>query len=73
MTNADRPAPVLVFETRIQLDREDGGQALITGYAGNDPHCHVRLISWDEAKVHPSLEPLLTKRLRITVDVIEED
>lgn len=58
-------------------DIEDGGCAMIAEgdvETGNDPHFFLRFQSWDEdLRTHPTLNSLLGKRLRITIEEIPEE
>jgi len=63
----------------VRIDSsEDGGQAKIcesfpieTGNSDEDNGMIVTLRSWDENGVHPDLNKLLGKNVKITIEVIE--
>ncbi len=55
---------------------EDGGRALIVDddgrYTRGDDHMFVRLQSWDDDCQHPLLKSLIGKKVKITIEVVEE-
>lgn len=66
-----------VVEDSVTADisKQDGGQAIIitlTPKDGEESGLFVRLQSWDPKKEHSHLQPFLNKRLRVTVETIDE-
>lgn len=71
----------LVFSTqKLELSREDGGCALIGEVCDDDilrgseapSEVFVRIQSWDDDRLHPTIRQLEGKRVRVTVEVIED-
>lgn len=73
----------IAFEQRLEVESiDDDGQAIIACLTQIDGlHCShflprslfVRLQSWDEARQHEDMYKFIGKRVRVTVEVIEED
>ena len=65
---------VVEGSSSFDIEREDGGQAvIITLDSGSTRNgMFVRLQSWDETKEHAALQPFLDKRLRVTVEVLDD-
>ena len=67
-----------VFEGVCEFDKEDSGAALISQFSldpagkNEDSGLFVRVQSWDETREHKDASTLAGKRLRVTVEVIEE-
>jgi hypothetical protein len=62
-------------EGEAELDSEDGGCALIATLDGNeekDAGIFVRVQSYDEYKKHEDFSKLLGKKIRVTIEVVEE-
>jgi hypothetical protein len=58
-----------------EVKREDGGQALIATIddgSDEDTGIFVRLQSWDESTEHKLFNQLINKKVRITIETIEE-
>ena len=56
------------------VDTEDGGDAMIFGADGEgeilgDGCLFVSLQSWDEERVHPLMNEIIGKKIRITIEV----
>lgn len=72
---------VKVFEkivTRTEgFHREDGGLALITEFSDpnelEDKEIFIRLHSWDPSKFHSEFKELFNKRVRITVEIVDDN
>jgi hypothetical protein len=66
----------IILEGVVECKKEDGGQALIAevgDVVGNkDSEFFVRLQSWDENREHPEMNSFKGKKVRVTVEVIEE-
>lgn len=67
-----------VFSDVVEYRSEDGGQALIAdiqeeGADLTSPGMFVRLQSWDEKYVHENAEKFRGKRVRVTVEIIEDN
>lgn len=54
------------------VERQDGGQAMIVQFDNADEAVVVRLQSWDPTKEHTDMSALIGKKVRITVEVIED-
>lgn len=69
-------SPVIV-EGRLfrrDVDIEDGGQAMISELTGDaEEGFFVRMQSWSDTKEHPVMLGLIGKKLRITVEILDED
>jgi hypothetical protein len=70
----------IIFEGVVEYASEDGGQALIASIyeqteppsAPEEPGMFVRLQSWDEGGGHELARSLEGKRVRVTVEVIDQ-
>ena len=70
-----------VFEGPAEIEVDDGGQALIVDLDGEhdrdniryneDGGFFVRVQSWSSSKVHPEMDVLRGRRIRVTVEVID--
>jgi hypothetical protein len=62
------------FEEKVDdIEVEDGGQANIIVLSENDEEengIYVRIVSWDETKMHKEFKKLKGKKLRITIEEI---
>ena len=75
------PAPVglkFVAEDYIQATSEDSGCALIaepisfnTLNSDDDNGMCVRITSWDDDTVHSDMRPLVGKKVRVTIEILE--
>jgi hypothetical protein len=63
-----------VFDNKnAMIEREDGGCAMIGTISDNaDVGMFVRIQSWDEGKEHKDFKSLLGKKIRVTIEVVEE-
>lgn len=66
-----------VFEQEFILDngRSDGGRSQMgdvtwSPAVGEDHPLFVRIMSWDETKVHKAIRTLNGRRVRVTIEVL---
>jgi len=60
-------------EHEAPVDVQDGGQAQIVEFAGsNEVGLFVRLQSWDPDREHADMALMMGKRVRVTVEVLED-
>lgn len=59
--------------SQIDLDKEDGGMALIYSLTPEDiPDIFVRLQSWDEEKKHSIFnECFLGRKIKVTIETVD--
>lgn len=64
----------IVLEGVVKLDSEDGGMSLVDYDFAQDDFApfFVRLHSWDEAQKHSTIRMMEGKKVRVTVEIIEE-
>ena len=64
----------IVIEGIVKLDSEDSGFCLVDYYFSQDfdNSFFVRLFSWDETKEHSTIRMMEGKKVRVTVEIIEE-
>jgi len=64
----------IILEGIVKLDSEDGGMSLVDyDFAQDDfDPFFVRLFSWDETKEHSTIRMMEGKKVRVTVEIIEE-
>lgn len=63
----------IVFDTVTEIEKDDGGQALMLRVEGADDQLSISISSWSDKSEHPTLQSLIGKKLRITVDVLDEE
>jgi hypothetical protein len=70
----------IILEGPVECDKEDGGRVLIAQIAhvvgeseNSDEGLYVRIQSWSESKMHPQMDALIGKKVRVTIEIIEED
>ena len=62
--HAEHEAPMAV---------QDGGQAQIVEFTGNNEvGVFVRVQSWDPDKEHANIKLMMNKRIRVTVEILED-
>jgi hypothetical protein len=55
------------------VEVQDGGQAQLVEFANtSETGLFVRLQSWDDQREHTEMALLLNKRVRVTVEVLED-
>jgi hypothetical protein len=61
------------IEGVLKFETEDGGQAKIAELSREDSPLFVRVQSWVDGRdaVHPQVEELAGKRVRVTIEIIE--
>jgi hypothetical protein len=59
-------------ETAVEV--QDGGQAQLVEFANtSETGLFVRLQSWDDQRQHAEISHLLNRRVRVTVEVLDDD
>jgi hypothetical protein len=69
----------IIMEGPIECKKEDGGRALIAEVdrdekledSDNDAF-FVRIQSWSDDRTHPTMNALIGKKVRVTIEIIEE-
>ena len=61
-------------EHEAPVDVQDGGQAQIVEFFSSNmgEGLFVRVHSWDPSREHPDMALIMGKRVRVTVEVLEE-
>lgn len=61
-------------EHEAPVDVQDGGQAQIVEFFSSNmvEGLFVRVHSWDPSREHPDMALMMGKRVRVTVEVLEE-
>jgi hypothetical protein len=60
-------------EHEAPVDTQDGGQAQIVEFTcANDVGVFVRVQSWDPDKEHAHMALMMGKRVRVTVEILED-
>jgi hypothetical protein len=60
-------------EHEAPVDTQDGGQAQIVEFTGNNEvGVFVRVQSWDPDEVHSEMALMMNKRVRVTVEILED-
>lgn len=68
---AGRLRPYVEHEAPVSV--QDGGKAQILEFAGsNEIGLFVRVQSWDPDREHADMALMMNKRVRVTVEVLEE-
>ena len=64
----------IVLEGIVKLDSEDGGMCLVDYDFSQDDSStfFVRLFSWDDTKEHATIRMMEGKKVRVTVEIIDE-
>lgn len=70
----DSPRTIAVYTRTVDVSEEDRGAALTIELDDglDDGLTFVRLQSYDESKRHTLLGPLRNKRLKVTVEVVDD-
>jgi hypothetical protein len=56
------------------VEVQDGGQAQLVEFANtSETGLFVRLQSWDDQRQHAEISHLLNRRVRVTVEVLDDD
>lgn len=60
-------------EHEAPVDTQDGGQAQIVEFTcDKEVGVFVRVQSWDPDKEHPNIKLMMNKRVRVTVEILED-
>lgn len=60
-------------EHEAPVDTQDGGQAKIVEFTCNDDvGIFVRVQSWDPDRLHDHMALMMNKRVRVTVEILED-
>lgn len=69
----------IILEGEVKCEKEDGGRALIASIyhevgktVDSDDGLFVRIQSWSEDMNHPQMDELSGKKVRVTIEIIEE-
>ncbi len=64
----------LIASHETCVEAEDGGQAQIAEFATtSETGLFVRVQSWDDQRKHAEMAQLLNKRVRVTVEVLDDE
>lgn len=61
-----------VFEGVVRYELEDSGQAMIAQIDGEDDTMFIRIQSWDETRGHKDAREFDGKKVRVTLEVIND-
>ncbi len=63
----------IIIEGRLEHEcTDDGGTAKIARLDGPE-ELYVRVCSYDEFEIHDTYQKLVNRKVRITIEVLEED
>lgn len=64
---------MLIYKGKLNFDKEDGGKARIAELEGTDNDMHLRLISYDDMRIHPTASMVEGKDVTVIVCEDSED
>lgn len=69
----------IILEGPVECDKEDAGRVLVAQIdhvvgesEDSDEGLYVRIQSWSENKNHETMNTLIGKKVRVTIEIIEE-